>query len=292
MVILTIYNRKGGIGKTASTVNIAACLCKEKKKKVLVVDMDSSKNASNYLLAKNNCSCNKPVLVDYIEGKCDLNDTITKVITEKREKFKKTVLEEVDIDVITYTNKDDLPHGNIYNADASNHDDLKDPLVLKYMEATKKALQQLDTKYDICIIDTPPTINSKNKCALYVADYVLTPIEPNTDDIIGFSQVLELMDVINTAMKTNTISLGFFRTGFGSVCSHDEWISHLLKSRYMKMCFSTYIRHAKAVVPGARTQGVPLVYSSYAGEKVTEDYRELTNELYSKIRSYENKKVR
>jgi len=254
--------------------------------------MDSSRNASNYLLAKNPDKKPKPVLVDYIEGKCNLQDTITTVITEKREKFKKTILEEVEIDVITYTNKDDLPHGSIYNADAHNHDDLKDPLVKKYMDATKKALRELSDNYDICIIDTPPSINSKNKCAIYVADYVLTPIEANTDDIIGFSHVLELMDVINREMKTNTISLGFFRTGFGSVYSHDEWISQLLKNKYMKMCFNSCIRHAKGVVPGARTQGVPLVYSSYAGEKVTEDYRELTSELYAKIRSYENKKVR
>jgi chromosome partitioning protein len=48
--IISLVNFKGGVGKTTLTVNLAACLAKERDKKVLIVDLDPQSNSSIWLL--------------------------------------------------------------------------------------------------------------------------------------------------------------------------------------------------------------------------------------------------
>lgn len=175
MRTIAIMNLKGGVAKTTTTVNVAAILAHDHKKKVLVVDADSQCNTTEFLEAQ---SGDGGTLAD--------------------------ILRDTDIGIYRY-----VVGTNISNVDIiSGSDELMD-LDLTKVETDAvnvESLREMLTgcSYDFCLIDCPPAFNAASAAALLAADEVLIPIKLDAFSLRGMTNLMRQIDnmrAINPDLK-------------------------------------------------------------------------------------------
>ncbi|NRA44232.1 MAG: ParA family protein [Oligoflexales bacterium] len=172
-MIRVVFNQKGGVGKTSITCNLAASLAYIGKK-VLVIDLDSQCNSSQYLLGDAYIDCKRTV-ADFFESTVKLNIFGNSL----REAVQKTKYENLWL----------IPS-------SSNLADLQTKLESKYkIFKLKQALTELiDARaYDEVLIDTPPALNFYSMSSLISADRVLIPFDC---DAFSAHAILQVMDTV------------------------------------------------------------------------------------------------
>lgn len=266
---IIIFNQKGGVGKSTSVVNIAGCLANNKKKKVLVIDLDGQCTTSSYLRAiEGDIDIS---LLDYIQGERQATDVIVPV------RFSKWSFKEGQR-VLYDTNISLIPSHKIFSKrefqDQFNNLDLFETL-----------FSQIDeTKYDYCIMDAPGYISKFVESALRVADYIIVPAFADIDSLEGFSDLVDTKNRIR--METHNIGLdilGIFFTRHSSKISLKRQIrEQCIASMGADVIFNTCIRDATGVSE-ARAVGVPINYYK-PNSPVAQDYMTLTNEIIKRIK--------
>ena len=160
--IIVIANQKGGVGKTTTSINLAAALA-EIGKKTLLVDLDSQGNASSA------CGLNQdeisPTIYDLLMGEAQAKECI------KRSK-------EDGFDIIP-SNRD-LMAAEIQLLELDERE-----LVLK------KALENVTDLYDFIIIDSPPSMNILTLNALSFAKNLIIPVQCEYYALEGMTGMLE-----------------------------------------------------------------------------------------------------
>lgn len=169
MKIIAVANQKGGIGKTTTSLALAAGL-KRLKKKVLLVDLDPQANASDTYRAE-------------IEGVGTAYD----------------LLVEGDADCIQHTEVGDIVAGDPSLKDAAK---LLDGVSAAYR--LKKGLASIVPNYDYIILDTPPALSVLLTNALTAADTVIIPL---TSDRYGLHGLVQLNDTIKDIKEFTNPSL-------------------------------------------------------------------------------------
>ncbi len=170
--IIVVANQKGGVGKTTTTVNLAASLAKLDKK-VLVVDMDPQGNATSGLGIDKNAAENSSY--ELLIGEAEIEDCIN---------------EEA------YPNLD-LIAANINLAAAET----------ELVEAEEKefllnnALEKVSDRYDYILIDCPPSLNLLTINSMCAAQSVLVPIQCEYYALEGLTQLLHTIEMVSTRMN-------------------------------------------------------------------------------------------
>lgn len=139
MKTITVWNRKGGVGKTTLSFNLASCLATEHQKKVLGIDLDEQMNFS--------------LMLEKETGRAKAD--IATLADQGFINMKKAVYKGKNVDYI---------RGSHANADVWAIYDLY------------RGLQALETEYDYVIIDCPASFSHIVQSAIYAADFVLAPI--------------------------------------------------------------------------------------------------------------------
>ena len=175
MHVVVIMNAKGGVGKTVTTVNMAALLAHQYKKRVLVVDADGQGDASACLGADTNSSG----LAALMEGLCICYD----------EAIESSNFPGVDIlsgnsDLYTI-DLEALKRGG--SIGVSSITDLRDNIIE-------------DDAYDVVLIDCPPGFTACSVAALAAADSVIIPAKLDAFSVRGMTF---LMDQIKQLRKVN-----------------------------------------------------------------------------------------
>lgn len=164
---VAIYNNKGGVGKTTTTINLAAVLKGETKKKILVVDFDPHQQDLTNSLGLS--PCDGDVYTALTNRDSDICSSIQKyVVTRRNKKFDFFDVIPADKKLIGLSNS---------NSDVVK---LRQQLILG-METLRQKLESLTFLYDYILIDSPPNWQVFSELAVHAADVVLIPTKH--DDI-------------------------------------------------------------------------------------------------------------
>lgn len=177
MITLTLFNNKGGVGKTTSTWNVATSLA-EKGKRVLLIDFDPQCNLSIAVLSEPTFSS---LLNKNIENPlgATIRAFVQPFIQQNMQpevhcylpKVRPTngVIHIVPGDFWLNTMSDFLNVGNDVVSGAGLYRFLLPSLI------TQAAMLKYNATYDYVIIDVPPSFNTLVRSALYCSDYFLVP---------------------------------------------------------------------------------------------------------------------
>ena len=179
--IIALVNQKGGVGKTTTSINLAASLG-YLKKKVLLVDLDPQGNSSTGLgIHKSNFENS---IYELMTDKCELKDVIIKT------KFHNLYI------IPSYIN---LAGINFELMERSR----MDPTFVKNAQL-KKYLDQAKEMFDYVIIDCPPSLELLTLNALMASDSVIIPVQC---EFFALEGIMQLLNTIMLVQKNLNPSL-------------------------------------------------------------------------------------
>ena len=187
--VIAVANQKGGVGKTTTVVNLAACL-QELKQKVLVVDLDPQANATSGLglNTEQGCSIYRPLVGQ---------GTIDRIVRKTAMKGLDVIPSDLDLAgaEVDVARMDDYLH---------RFSDLLIPLLNK-------------GRYDFVLIDCPPSLGILTMNALTAADSMVLPIQCEYYALEGLSVITSLVDQLRDSGANGDLNIeGILMTMFDS----------------------------------------------------------------------------
>jgi len=252
--VLAVANQKGGVGKTTTAVNLAACLAAVGKW-VLLFDLDPQANATSGLgLEKTEgASAYRPLL-----GEGGL-----------LEKVQRTTFERLEI----VPSEVDLCGADIELARMENH-----------LLRAKQALQPLlDTgRFDLVLIDCPPSLGILTLNAFAAAESVLVPLQCEYYALEGISMITRILNQLrDTGVNPRLELLGVLMTMFDGRTKLSQQVVSEVRQHFGQTVFETVIPRSTRLAE-APSFGKPIIhYDKYSAGAAA--YEVFTQELLRRL---------
>jgi len=247
--ILAIANQKGGVGKTTTSVNLAAGLA-QLKKSILLIDLDPQGNATM------GCGINSR---EVQPNACDM------------------LLQEENINNL-------ILHAEFANMDVigSNTDLTAAELELMSQKTPetvlKKQISKLDKHYDYIIIDCPPSLNILTINALVAADGIVIPMQCEYYALEGLASLLETIERVQSNANPDLEIEGIIRTMFDGRNNLANDVSAQLLKHFGSKVYITVIprnvrvaeapSHGMSVIEYDKSSRGAIAYVGLAGEVI------------------------
>lgn len=253
--IISIINHKGGVGKTTTTVNLAAGLTKLGKT-VLVIDLDTQMNLTHSLvgdLKEDALNISAAILNEKVSLKAVTHPTGIKnlFIAPSGESM-------VDLDL------------QLHSTPVRREFKLKD--ILKESEIKD---------YDFILIDNPPHISFTTVNSLIASDYYLVPVSAEYLPLVGIKNLIKTIEMIKPA-NPSIRNLGYLLTMVDRRESISTDVERILRESFPKDVFKSVIRVNTKLK--ACPQRQKTIYQVEAAKgKGHSDYISATQELLERV---------
>ena len=253
--VIAICNQKGGVGKTTTAINLAACLAAAEKK-TLIIDMDPQSNTTIGLGVDKN----------------ELEFTIYDVLTHRLKDNSPITIEDIifSCDSIHFLDiapaSPDLAAAEIEMVNTIAREQQLD-----------HALETVRAKYDFLLIDAPPSLGILTINILTAADSVLIPIQCEYYALEGLAELLNTIRLVQKRLNKKLMIEGALLTMYDNRLNLSKQVAEDVRSYFKGKVFKTVInRNVK--LSEAPSFGKPIILYDIMSSGA-ESYLNLTKEI-------------
>ena len=249
--ILGVVNQKGGVGKTTTAINLAACLALEGMK-VLLVDCDPQANATSGLGFQRDD--NRRSIYDVLMGDASADQVILPT--------------QIDILWILPGSKN-LTGANIELAAATDR-----------AGRLRQALHPIQANYDLVILDCPPALDLLTLNALVAANSLIVPMQAEYFALEGVSELVSNLERVRAAYNPAVTIEGVLLTMYDDRTNLAQQVTETLREYFRDRLYRTVIPRNVRLAE-APSHGKPVALYD-ARSRGTEAYFELAGEFLAR----------
>lgn len=257
-VKIAICNQKGGVGKTTSVIELAACM-RQMDYSVLVIDLDQQANLTNYVggyLNDNN-------IFRVLKGEVDIKDAIQHA-------------SEFDL----------IPSSESLSKASKELGEAKDVLNLR------KVLREINDNYDFIFIDNSPARDVLLNMSYIAADYLIIPAEAEEGSINGIRAIWKDLLSYRDIEWSNAEIMGIILTKTERTSMHEygkEMIRKLLHNEIKSNAFFIEVRKS-ITASECKSEGTSMQAGKHSSNPAL-DYRYISDVILERVTADSDKTI-
>jgi chromosome partitioning protein len=252
MKTIAIANQKGGVGKTTTAVNLAACLSRLGKR-VLLVDLDPQANATDHLGVENPADEINSSYALIAEKTPNLAEILLPVAPNLALAPGHIALAEIDIKLFTTINRE---------------------------TRLRRALALAENDYDYAIIDCAPSLGISTVNAFCAATHILITIQTNWFAYEALKRLMAIASDVIAESNPHLVTYALATLHRANVNSNRDVLARIQED-FQDLTLQTTIRHTATLVEASIAKQPIIDYAH--GSKAHQDYQQLAEELIGRV---------